>query len=236
MKETFLMNKTKLTIFLLSIILLSQNVFGISSDETQPTAADEKTRTFEAIQKIHVLAALIAQNAKNHGVNWLQLGKDGWPRSNPYYRQTKQGLFLLAHSYPTELATPWGEVKVYGGAACDGKKIDYIYNEFRKRLKLKFVRNFCEKGKKPFGISDKVKFYLDNCDNQIPEEELDNYRGTNARILANYCGCDSLYEITEIDGIPLPEPEELIKEYRKYDKIKKEWEELMKKYKERENL
>lgn len=67
-------------------------------------------KLFKLIQSMH---DLIEENSKNGFVN---LGREGWPEPNPFYRQTKQGLLLeYYYGHPGKLWTPWGEIMLVGG-------------------------------------------------------------------------------------------------------------------------
>lgn len=210
------------------IILCLGVIFNSYASEDPAFVTPNTVAVFNAIKTIHGMARTTRDEVRSDGIR-LSLGLDGWPE--PWYgaEQAKQGLYLVAETYPEHLITPWGEVKVYGGGSYPGDAdMAKIFNRFKERLDLKFVVNTgekSEKGCRTHGYDQaKVHFYKNNRTNEIPESELDRYRGTDTRILANYCGLGSLYEITAIDGIKLPQPERLpIRESRKVAECETEW-------------
>ncbi len=195
--------------------------------------SEELVVTFNAIQSIRNLAMRVAQQVHAEDDTSLALGEKGWPVPNPYYHQTKRGLFLATESYPDYLCSPWGQVKIYGGGSYTPSKIANVFDKFRESLTLEFVENVCEKGKR-CGVlysSDKIKFYKENDRTPIAKTELDRYRGTSTRIVANYCGAASIYAIKAIDGKELPSPEHLeYTDYRKYEDSKADWSSMTERY------
>jgi hypothetical protein len=186
--------------------------------DTTSRDSEERVVTFSAIQAIHDLAAKVAQQVRAEDDTRLENGKEGEPTPNPYCYKTKRGLFLATESYPKFLYSPWGEIKIYGGGSYSGDdKIINVFNKFRESLTLEFVENICEKGRDRvmFRHGNVIKFYKENYQTPIAETELDKYRGTSTRIIANNCGASSIYAIKAINGKELPTPEHL--EQSKYE-------------------
>ena len=236
-------------LYALGLILVCSNTIGVnaaatggdggesrSTEAVDATSSDyaERIATFRAVQAIHDLAAAVAQQVHAEDDTDLTLGKKGWPTPNPCYYQTKRGLFLATESYPNYLCSPWGKVQIYGsGSYSGGDKINNVFNKFRESITLEFVENICEKGRDG-GIlyrGNVIKFYKENYQTPIAEAELDKYRGTSTRILANYCGATSIYAIKAIDGKELPTPEHLKwKDYRKYEESRADWARMTESY------
>lgn len=218
------MNTTKKA-FLITI-LAAGSIFACEerpNDLQNPSA--ELRATFDAIQAIHELAAKLAKESADRGEAKIALGAKRWSGSNPSRDQTKQGLFLSIEEYPSNLATPWGKVEIYGGGSYQDSTVGKLFNGFRKNMQLKFVKNTCEKGG-PYP-DDVIKFYKGDLGNpiEINRKELEKYRGTDVPILANYCGCESIYEVESVQGVKLPKAEPLTKweNYRAFDDVKKSW-------------
>lgn len=213
----------------------------------------ELKTTFEVIQDIYGLAARVKKDAKKHDIS-MKLRKDVRSAED----RTKQGLYLTVETYPRSLQTPWGQLDIFDGASysrslqtpwgqvviidngsyhdshiSDGSHLDMIFNEFRKNMKLKFVRNTCEKSSEN---RDKkaVQFYKENFQTPIFPEHLEKYRGTDTKIISSLCGCRSIYEIAKFGDIELPKAEQLGKQNffdRKHEHVEKSWKEFMACYK-----
>jgi len=184
--------------------------------------------TFKAIQDIHSIAAAVAQEVKPYEVSWLQSGVEGWPGSNPFYCQTLQGLYLSTESYPESLHTPWGKVAIYGSASYCGSGIKMVFAAFCRHLKLAFVKSL---GEHAHHEKHKIKLYLDDFSQEISQQELEQYRGTNRRIITDYCGYPSIYKILAINDVSLPEPKNISRdEYRDIDTVNESWEAMMKQH------
>lgn len=220
----------------LKLITLSILCHIISNNLLAAAAPDDRASSFAAIQAIHALAATAAaEAAAKHDVRVLTLGKEGEPDPNPMYHQTKSGLFLTTDGSPNTLFTEWGAVKIYGSISYGSGHLDgdVLFNQFRKHLTLKFVRNICEKGDRGGVLyrGDVIRFFKETCDFPIAETELEQYRGTDTLIKTNYCGAVSIYEITAIDGKPLPTPRIAKRsECRGYEECETDWASRMERY------
>lgn len=207
----------------------------------------ELIETFNSIQKIREFAAQVykEQNIKKDRSSkliatmypWLKSGVETWPGPNPFLYQTKRGLYLTVESYKSEsywpgsLYTPWGSVGLFGHVFSKSEN----FEKFRKNLKLEFVKNYGEGWNQFFSKDHTIHFYKDSFNNQIKEEDLNKYRGTDIKILSDggYT-CDSLYKIVSLNGKELPEVQDIPKhEYRNYEAVETNWAEMMKKYKKK---
>jgi hypothetical protein len=236
------MNKIKKV--LLAFIMMSN---GISVAAEEPVSANdldpqspELIKTFKVIQGIQALAARVANEAKKNGCNATPTF-EVWPGSNPFWNQTKQGLYLESESYTQALYTPWGKVAVYTGVYKNQDGSDVFFNELCKHMKLKFKKNRYEDLMASEGAerwaSDygKVKLYAETFQSEIVLSDLESYRGTDVRILAGLAGYPSLYEIESFGDIELPQPELLSKRtYRSYAAVKDHWAAMLQAYKEQD--
>ena len=193
---------------------------------------------FKKIQLIRSIAKNVAKQSKQLGhIRSIELGEEGWPDPNPFYDQTKQGMYLSIDRYPKKLGTPWGQIMVYGS----GTPSTNLTLAFMKNFKLAFKRNACQDfNHLPMGVydSDKknIKFYKVDAENnktEIPRESLNQYKGTDTLITSNLCGCKSLYEILEVKGQPIPKLEQFnyYKDFRPYEHIKADWKSKIAQYK-----
>lgn len=200
---------------ILSLTLLSIFSLNGAADPTPPTPNPnneftELLQTFTAIQKILTFA-------RHHKAQAI----DNCGTVNPYYYQTKQGLFLLMAFYPRALWTPWGSISLYGQATDEESK-DLLNQSvaFFKYLTLEF---------KGFdGQYDGTgRFYLaqdDQSFTSLDENKLSMYKGTNQRI---YCTCPTfhaVYKVRAVNSAKLPEPIKRTRiEYIPHQEVQQSW-------------
>jgi len=178
-------------------------------------------------------------------------GQKLWPGSNPFYCQTKQGFFISTDMTPDKLYTPWGYVELFGGGCGKGWAFDVFNQAFLKRFKTSFA--YVTKSSLD---RDRVKFYAlkqqegsqevidlkallvsgnyesyENIYRELSEEEIKAQQGKEIIIRSNYCGCESVYKLHEVNGHQLPEPEMLPwKKYRSYKVTNMIWDILQDRY------
>jgi hypothetical protein len=170
----------------------------------------DRAKYFGLVSALRSLAAKINEKAaaEKTGIS-LQSGM-GWPDPNQYYGRTSSGFFLAVDAYPSELHTPFGKVMLYGGGGYGGGQgtapISWVFKEFRKHMKLEFVKNVCEKKTRSCVLyySDVVEF-RDEYGLCVDEGTLDAFRGTDKLVSANYCGCSSIYKIVALGDVVLPD-------------------------------
>jgi hypothetical protein len=109
-----------------------------------------------------------------------------------------------------------------------------LFDQFGQRLQLKFVRNSCENQTvAPVGASA-PQFYRDNLNHPIAQIDLERYRGTQTRILAQKrCNCSSLYAIESIDGQALPASvlrSDKILNSKEHEATRKDWDQRLAEY------
>lgn len=187
------------------------------------------TTTFKVIQRLYTLAAQIVRipgvRDPNHALIFT-----GLKEPLPWHNQTEQGIYLIMDSHPEALSTPWGEVPLYNLIGCD--MCARVFDEFRQCLRLEFVEN---SGEHEVG-NDKLKFYVEQhleegYEHEFAKEELDQYRGSDKRIIANYYGRYSWYKVIAAYGVLLPEPKRLAKkDFRKDTIVKENWNIMVERY------
>ena len=236
-------------LIILSIVLLGNQI--VICNDTGPKdgvasgSNEEIQSTFDAIQGIHGIARFVAERAWSKGLN-LYLRMNHLSKPNPSDNRTEKGLFLHTEIYPSRLYTPWGEMKLYNGAYRHGDfyditAIDSIFPEFCKYLNLKFVENICEDPEtakrhlEEYTQHKEVKFYKDGY-TPISQEELEQYRGTETEIRANFPTCASIYEVVSVgDGQELPTPTKCSKESGAADAGPNNWDAMVKSYHDKNN-
>lgn len=157
--------------------------------------------TIQAIAQIKKLALSIAQKVKEEDETSLDLWEMQEP--NPYVR-TREGLMLDCGYYPSSLITPWGEFAFYGIASYKGGKISNVFKHFRGQMNLEFIENTGETGFQLLRSDDRDIIEFDKDGKKIAEKDLAQCRGTNAFITASLCGYRSSYQITAVQGKPVP--------------------------------
>jgi len=84
---------------------------------------------YQAIGKIREIVFLLVKRNKNL---WLEERRDS---PNPYYSQTKTGLFLeLYYGLPNTLWTPWGKYKIGGSGSGSGNEWGLVVSELCDRF------------------------------------------------------------------------------------------------------
>ncbi len=202
---------------IMGLFIIPGSIFAMQNNTPK-----ELYTTFSAIEKIHRIAADVAKEAKNNNMLVvLQLGKQAWG-VNSYYNKTAQGLYLITNNgLPEFLATPWGEVKLYGSLRGPGdyasREVAYkfMFEAFKKGLTLKFIKCFHE--------------------SQEKQQELDALRGTDAHIPPSLCSSDSIYEISAVEDTVLPKAEETAETFSglaadDYKATQQSWQEIQQKY------
>jgi len=205
---------------------------------------------FKVMQEIFKIAREVREEFKPLDFS-IGDGQKGWPGSNPFYSQTKQGFFITTDSTPNKLYTPWGYVMLFGGGYGKGWAFDAFSQAFLKRFKTSFA--YVTKSSLD---RDRVKFYAlkqqegsqevidlkallvsgnnesyENIYKELSEEEIEAQQGKDVLIHSNYCGCEAIYKLHEVNGHQLPEAEMLpYKDYRSYKVTKIIWDILQDQY------
>lgn len=174
------------------------NIFSVNgaASPISPSAPSDNSsqllQTFTAVQKICAFT-------KRH----VAPATDSSVMINPLYHQTKQGLFMAMSSYPRALCTPWGSVSLYGPVITkDSAGLHETTRDFFKNFTLEFAGFDGD-------CYGEAKFYLvleDLTLTPLHADDIPLYRGTNQPI---FCTCPtllSIYRVTAVDTIKLPEP------------------------------
>ena len=187
------------------------------AQETQEAVCLQTRPEFAAIQKILTHAKLVAEQVPGFKLS----DEISWST-----HLTKQGLYLQTGTYFHKLYTPFGMIIIGDTNSHDDIIYKSIYDRFKDKMTLQFVHNDGEQH--PAWNS---KFFNDGLQNQIQAQDLELYRGTDARIITDRIYEFSLYKIMAVDGESLPEPE-LVKDYSKDIEVAiNEWNLLSKHYK-----
>lgn len=151
------------------------------------------------------------------------------PDPNPYWYQTKKGLLIEGHR---RLLTPWGDILLTGVGSLESRQ------KLFQRLKTTFK---CIN--KDLGMDDDVvRFYVfksndtdlrtavwGDVSRKVSRQEVEKMKGQDIFVVSSHCGYEPIYEIHEIDGVPLPKTE-CLKRPRDYDEVKLAWKELKKRF------
>lgn len=197
-------------------------------------------KAYLVIQDIYKLASDVLKEAKTAGLTFeYSEGCNGWPKPNPYYYQTKQGFVLYNDWAPSHLATPFGQIKIYGGGMSSGNSPLSAVEVFIRRLNAVFEHvafggslGSSDKGKTyeitVFSGSDTIRKISPEEMKQISEEELASKRGTQNLIVNTQCGNGSIYKIRGVKGKEVPDViwYDSRKSIRSYELINRIWEML----------
>ncbi len=229
--------------FRVSGLLLITMFFSVNAMERPKEASIEGVQaSFQAIQRVYrILDEAIAafQPRSVHVRN----GKNEWPEPLTSQDQTEKGLFIDVGALPGNLFTPWGKIILRDG--CLGP---YLWN-------LAFTQHFLSHFKGTFvnGVRDsqihQPKYYrlkqkdldlkqhlleqeqlgnivtFDGLFQELSKEEFELRKGTDMMIVTQFGS--TLFAIDTVDEIQLPKAELLEKkEFRKYEDMKKCWQEL----------
>lgn len=216
---------------------------------------------FKVVQKIFKIAEEVRKEAKEQNLAEVGSGQKDWPGINPYYNQTKQGLFLSIESYPHSLFTPWGEAMLFGGGSGSYFGFLALSQAFLNRLKTVF-----ETTTEFFSNEDKVKFYeiiapikredidkdksMDSNESsqyyeqlgnkllkELSREEVTAKKKQETLIVSDYCGFGSIYKVLAVDQEKLPDPEmQERSKYLSYESAKKTWEIMTEFYKQEQGM
>lgn len=123
------------------------------------------------------------------------------------------GLYVVIDVSPIYLCMPWGRLDIDSGS--DSMVLSrWITDSFFKKFTLSLESHEAEQEYKRHNVkvdpSASVVFYgvSPNGLFEIPEKDLERYRGTSTLITSNVPGNFSCYRIKAIDGKPLPEQKE----------------------------
>jgi len=198
-------------------------------------------KVYQGIQEIYELASHVLKEAKHAGLKFeYSEGREGWPSPNPFYYQTKQGLALYIDWSPSHLATPFGEVKIYGGGSSSDDSPLSVAELFIKRLNAVFQHvdyggslEGRDKGhmfeiavSSEQGILRKISAVKEK--KQISEKEVKSKKGTKNLIINDACGNYTVYNIGKVKGEKVPNVVwyDVEEATRSYELIKRMWEML----------
>jgi hypothetical protein len=174
-------------------------------------------KAYQVIQEIYELASDVLKEAKHAGLKFeYSEGRKGWPGPNPLYYQTKQGFALYIDHSPSHLATPFGQITIYGDGVSSGNSLLSITEVFIRRLNAVFQHMV---GTNSLGIGgneqiyeiaassgqDTIRKISEKEIKQISIEELRNKTGTQNLITTKQYGNCTVYTIREVKGKKAPD-------------------------------
>lgn len=203
--------------------MIKQIIFGLtfvlcipliaSESKSDSKVSDEKTATFKAILQLYdIIEQAVDEVNKDDSLTFLpnEVNRLGWPGPNPYYAQTKAGLFVAIAAHPKYLMTPWGNVLLFGNTVSSPSASKKITKMLMTRLQSKCVGHVAEMGsselkddKKGYGVHEINKLG----DIALPKPELlldrSNYRSYET-IKDEWKQLTLMHPITVIAKKPVP--------------------------------
>ena len=208
---------------------------------------------FKVIQQIHDLVDEARSDSIKDGTK-IHSGKEAWPEPNPFYKQTKKGLFLRGTN---ELWTPWGKISLTNG----GCGTYWGFLSFKQQLLKKIKTKFVQIAKQGYGTKHNPEYYILKSKNfnlkqlvkkqypvnsdsesekdmnevfiKVSEDKLNDMKGNGVLVTSDVAGYDSIYSIHAVENQKLPTPELLEEsDYRQYKEVKKAWKAMETRYKD----
>lgn len=202
--------------------LITQCIF-FSVQATEQDSQNFRYETFVATQKLVTIARTLARAARDYYGIKIRDGIKKDDKPSFITGQTQVGIYLTHESYPRELCTPWGTVKLFNNPYYTAST-PCLFKRFREFVGLHFIKNSAEDEFRKPGI----QYFADQ--RTLTAKGLNRYRETDTKIDSS-TGHYSLYKIKTVRYKPLPRAK--MRVGKKDGKLcKREWESLEERYRD----
>ncbi len=197
---------------------------------------------YDTIQEIYALSTAILEEANENGIKFnIRDGIKDRPPPNPSYYQTQTGFSLLVGSFPSGVATPFGEIKLFGHISGMTKNFLSVTEMFIRRMNATFTNiiysslNASERNKNRLipisnhkdDVFSQISFLSGK---QISESELRSQKDKQVLVVNPDYGNCTIYSIQRVGKrILSPETWPLPNQEREHEVITAVWEMLERK-------
>lgn len=208
--------------------LIAQEKGKQDKDKKEAQQKAELQTTFEAIFALREMAAKAADAYNATNQHHAKLNTTEWPEPNPHWTQTSQGLYVACGLHPAQILSPWGSWDLYQTVPSFSSD---TFDEKDKAIAI-FFGSFKGAQMAFTGIPEyptvpkpkNLRYFKQGFKHPITEAEVGKLKGSGEHVFTSDCAYGALYEVTAVNGKPLPKPTLLkLSDHNDVKAVKADW-------------